>query len=91
MNRVIIVTYDLVSPGQTYEPLLKRIKAYGIWARLGGSSYLIYTDQTPIQVRDNLSNVLDHNDKLYTGVAPAPSAWRGLSEEVSNWLQEHQS
>lgn len=90
MNRVLMISYDLVNPGQNYEPLLKRIKAYPGWARLGGSAYLISTDATPVQVRDNLAQVLDPNDKLYVGVAVAPAAWRGMPEDVSKWILANQ-
>jgi len=56
--KVLIITYDLSDPGKNYEALLKRIKGYTAWARLGGSSYLIGTTQTPEQVRDDLLKAL---------------------------------
>lgn len=89
--KTLIVTYDLNNPGKNYELLLKRIKNYRVWARLGGSSYLIRTDQTVVQVRDNLVTVLDGNDSLFVGTAPPPSAWRGLSDEVSKWIHANQT
>jgi len=88
--KILIITYDLISPGQNYEKLLRKIKAYRAWARLGGSSYLIATDSTVVQVRDNLLTVLDRNDKLFVGACPVPSAWQGLPEDVSKWILENQ-
>ena len=90
MNRVLNITYDLRNPGQNYEMLLQRIKKYPSWARLGGSSYLIFTDNSPQQVRDYLLPVLDNNDQLWVGVAPAPSAWHELPDDVANWIHENQ-
>lgn len=90
MNSVLIISYDLANPGQNYESLIQRIKAYGQWARLGGSAYLILTSQTPQQVRDHLVQVLDANDKIWIGVAPRPSAWKGLPNEVANWILANQ-
>jgi hypothetical protein len=90
VSRVLIVSYDLVRPGQNYESLLRLIKSYSSWARLGGSAYLIFTDSPPVQVRDHLASVLDPNDRIFVGVAPAPSAWRGLPEDVSSWIQANQ-
>lgn len=90
MKRVLIVSYDLMHPGQNYEQLLRRIKKYPSWARLGGSAYLILTATTPVQVRDYLKQALDKNDKLYVGVSRAPSAWRGMPEEVNKWIHENQ-
>lgn len=90
MSQVLIVSYDLSNPGQNYERLIKLIKSYPSWARLGGSAYLIYTDVTPVEVRDHLVTVLDSNDKLFVGAAPAPSAWFGMPEDVSKWIQSNQ-
>lgn len=90
MSRILIVSYDLVQPGKNYEALLKKLKSYGKWARLGGSAYLIETDQSPTAVRDALKASLDVNDKLYVGVSPAPSAWAGMAADVSNWIVANQ-
>jgi hypothetical protein len=90
MSQVLIVSYDLVNPGQNYERLLKLIKSYSSWARLGGSAYLIYTNLSPVQVRDNLRQALDPNDKIYVGVAPVPSAWSGMPDDVTNWIHTNQ-
>jgi hypothetical protein len=90
MSRVLFVSYDLVNPGQNYERLIKLIKSYPSWARLGGSAYLIYTSETPVQVRDHLQGALDQNDKLFVGVSPSPSAWYGMPEDVSKWIQANQ-
>jgi hypothetical protein len=90
MDRVLIVSYDLVNPGRNYEALIQRIKSYGQWARLGGSAYLILTANTPAQARDYLVQALDQNDKLWVGMAPAPSAWRGLPDDVANWILTNQ-
>ena len=81
-----IISYDLHKPGQNYEELLKRIKSYPNWARLGGSAYVIQTENSHVQVRDYLNEVLDTNDKIFVGTVSAPAAWYGLGEEVSNWL-----
>jgi hypothetical protein len=88
--KTLIVTYDLINPGQNYEKLLQKIKGHSFWARLGGSSYLIVTDATVVQVRDSLAPLLDQNDKLFVGTCPVPSAWQGLPEDVTKWILENQ-
>ena len=90
MARTLIISYDLSNPGQNYELLLKKVKALGAWARLGGSAYLVITNATPVAVRDDLKAVLDQNDSLFVGVCPPPSAWYGMSEEVGNWIVKFQ-
>ena len=90
MKKLYIITYDLSNPGRNYESLLKRIKSYPSWARLGGSSYLVFTDKTATEIRDNLIPSLDSNDKLYVGIMGASAAWIGLASEVSNWIKNNQ-
>jgi hypothetical protein len=90
MKRALMISYDLENPAQSYEPLIRLIKAYPGWARLGDFAYLISTDETPEQVRDALLRVLDRNDKVYVGVASAPAAWYGLTDEVSQWIHANQ-
>jgi hypothetical protein len=90
MKKLYIVTYDLSNPGRNYEILLKKIKAHYAWARLGGSSYLILTEQTATQIRDNLTTVLDINDSLYVGLMSDTAAWKGFGDEVSNWIKNNQ-
>lgn len=91
MSQAYIITYDLSSPGQKYEELLKKIKSYPKWARLGGSSYVVITPQNPAQIRDFLRTVLDRNDKLFVGLLKAPAAWYNLGDEVSQWLNNNLS
>jgi len=91
MFQVLIISYDLSEPGQNYSSVLKKIKEVGAsWARIGGSAYLVYTEKSPVEVRDSISTELDKNDKIFVGIAPAPSAWKGMPKEVSAWIHENQ-
>lgn len=87
---VYIVTYDLRSEytSQKYEQLIELIKQEGVWARLGGSSYLIVSDNNPVALRDRFKTALDVNDVLYVGEVVAPAAWYGYSKEISDWIIE---
>ena len=86
-RHVFIVTYDLSKPGQNYERLLVLIKSEDNWARLGGSSFLLTSYSTAVELRDKFKVVLDSNDKLYVGIAESPAAWIGYSNEVSEWIK----
>ncbi|MGD0696476.1 MAG: hypothetical protein ABSB82_16770 [Terriglobia bacterium] len=90
MKRVLLIFYDLDEPGKNREALVKKIKQYERWARLGSSGYLIWTDQTPSVVRDNLVAVLGPEDRVFVGVSNAPAAWHGMPEEVSKWILANQ-
>ena len=85
-----IVTYDLRNEesSASYQKLLELIKEGGIWARLGGSSYLIESDFSPVELRDKYRNALDKDDKLYVGEVTAPAAWIGYNNEVTDWIKD---
>ena len=83
---MLIVFFDLADPTANRTALVRKIKSYGQSARLGDSAYLISTSEAPVAVRDKMSTVLRHGDRLYVGLAPAPAAWSGLPDAVSNWI-----
>ena len=86
---IYIVCYDLRPPTQRYASLVERIKSYSGWAYVCESTYLIRTDDTAAQVRDALGADIDGNDKLFVGVISAPAAWKGLPQEVSEWIKNN--
>lgn len=88
--KTLIVSYDLHKPEKNYDRLIQKIREYGSWAKLGGSAYLIVTGQTVVEVRNNLTSVLDADDDLFVGTCPVPSAWHGLPDEVAKWILENQ-
>ena len=83
-----IITYDLSSPGRNYEALYDRIKSYDRWAHITESSWAIVTQKSAAEIRDHLGEVLDSNDKLLVGKL-GTSAWRGLRDEISQWLKDN--
>ena len=89
MRQTYLISYDLRNPGQNYEALLKKIKSSSGWARLGDSAYIIISEDSAVNIRDYLMTVLDNNDKIFVGVINAPAAWRGLGDEVSQWLSNN--
>jgi len=89
-----LIVYELAQPAHNKEALIRKIKAYGTWARITDSSYLVATGTAgtadPVAVRNDLATVLIATDKLYVGVSNRPSAWKGLPEEVSKWILANQ-
>ena len=83
----LIVTYDLSDPGRNYNALYRRIRQYRNWRRITESTVAIKTTSTPVQVRDYLGVALDSNDKIFVGTLNAPTAWRGLSKDVADWIK----
>ncbi|MBN4995483.1 hypothetical protein JY438_06860 [Stenotrophomonas maltophilia] len=81
-----IVSYDLHKTGQNYECLKKKLEAYPNYWRMQGSVWIIGSDQTAAQIRDNLISCLDANDNLFVGKLSS-AAWHGFSNEATNWLK----
>lgn len=83
-----IVTYDLrrEASSDDYQRLIELIKEEGIWARLGGSSYLIQSFSSAVELRDKFKCILEKDDMLYVGKVDAPAAWYGYNKEVSDWI-----
>lgn len=86
----LIVTFDLAFPALNNQRLVQKIHAQRLWARLGANAYLIKTNLTVVQLRDELIKVLKPNDKLFVGNCPIPSAWYGQPEDVSKWILQNQ-
>lgn len=86
---VLLVTYDLNTPGKNYEDVLKAIKNYA-WAQLSESSYAINTYDSPQQIFDKLKPLLDKNDNLY--VIPLKKPYAGFGPKaVNDWLNTNLS
>ncbi len=89
MKNTYIISYDLNSPGKNYENVHKVIDSYPGWAKLGGSAYIIATEETASQIRDKIMEVIDINDQLFVGIVKAPAAWFGMGDKVSDWLKNN--
>ena len=80
------ITYDLRKQ-RDYQSLHQRIKAYGTWCRPLESTWIVATNQSTVQVRDNLFAVMDADDGLLVTRLQGGAAWYGLAVEDAKWLQ----
>ncbi len=83
-----IISYDLRKPGRNYEALYKAIKAYGTWGHINESLWAVVTQQTAVQIRDNLVQHLDSDDRLFVVKSGTEAAWRNTICK-NEWLKEH--
>lgn len=83
---VYMVGYDLRKPGQDYTDLIEAIKEYRTWWHHLDSTWIIVTDDTAADVRDNLAQHIDSNDELLVASIGAPAAWIGFAQNGSDWL-----
>ena len=87
-----LISYDLGIPETTkdYQLLIDYIKSYGTWAKPLYSEWFIKTNKTPAVVRQEISNLIDNNDKvLVINVTGADWSSYNLSEEVTKWMKDN--
>lgn len=80
------IAYDLRKQ-RNYQSLYDRIKAYGTWCHALESTWIIATQQSAAQVRDNLRSAMDADDGLLVTRLLGDAAWFGLDAEKAQWLQ----
>lgn len=87
---VYVIAYDLKEPNTPadYAKIIDAIKAYGTWMRLEQSVWLIDSEKTAIQLRDELREQIRSKDVLF--IAPIGGAWaaRNLGDNRKTWLDQ---
>jgi hypothetical protein len=64
-----------------------RIRQYGYYAFLTNQSWIVFTTDSVVSVRDSLLPFLAPNDKLFVAELSAPAAWTTtMDKAVSEWL-----
>lgn len=84
-----LIGYDLNKTGQDYETLIEQIKKLGTWWHHLDSTWIVKSDLTAVQIRDNLKPYIDDNDELLVARLSGEAAWTGFSERGSKWLKNN--
>ncbi|MET3524799.1 hypothetical protein [Mesorhizobium abyssinicae] len=90
----VFIDYDLNREGANYskkdaalrDHIKEKYPTY--WAHLD-STFIVVTDLTAKQVRDDLLPFVDDNDELLVAKLTGEGAWHGFNENGSNWLKKH--
>lgn len=80
----LLVTYDLRQPGQDYQSVYDYLGGYTSKPILE-SVWIIVTQKSAAQVRDDLKALVDTNDRLFVTHF---SSWAGLNAS-GDWINEH--
>jgi hypothetical protein len=82
---LLLVSYDLISPGQDYPKVEAAIKGCGTAKKVLFSQWALNTSLSAGQVRDRVMNATDRNDKVL--VCPL-SGWAGahLDTDVATFI-----
>ena len=81
-----IISYDLCAPGRNYEQLYAAIRSYEKWAHINESMWAVVTNNSAVAIRDNLTQFLDANDRLFVIKSGIEAAWRN-SLCKNEWLK----
>ena len=82
-----IITYDLRN-SRDYASLHKAIKRHSKWAKVTESTWAVLTEKSATEIRDNLSKVMDSDDRLFIIKSGVEAAWRNSICE-NEWLKEN--
>lgn len=84
--RTIQINYDLQKPGRDYQPVYDYIKSHRVYARPLQSLWLIRTDKSASQVRDELKRYVDSNDKVLTFDVTGDAWASNFSDAHIDWM-----
>lgn len=59
-----LVSYDLMKPGQSYDPLIRALEKAGAKKALY-SAWFLRTSSSAVEVRDWLKALVDTNDRIF--------------------------
>ncbi|MGW3485501.1 hypothetical protein [Rhodococcus indonesiensis] len=86
----ILIGYDLNSPGQDYAKLIEKLKSYGTWWHHLDSLWIVKTDASAKEMRDDLKTLIDAGDELLViNITGDAAAWTGFNDRGSKWLKEN--
>jgi hypothetical protein len=88
---IYIIGYDLhPSEGEDYDKLFAALETVGsgYWDCLD-STWLVTTEKTPIQIRDELKPYLKDDDRLLIMRYGEDATWLGFKDECLTWLEDN--
>lgn len=88
---IYMIGYDLhPSSGEDYDELFAALEAIGsgYWDCLD-STWLVITDKTPAQIRDELKRYLKGDDRLLVMRYGEGAAWLGFKGDCHTWLEDN--
>ena len=84
-----LISFDLNNPGQNYDDIDNAIKAYGTWCKIVTTTYVIVSEKSAKEIRDDLQKHIDSNDKLFVLKSGVEAAWTGFKQSTTDWLKKH--
>jgi hypothetical protein len=82
---IILVTYDLVSPGRNYQPVYDYLKKHTYCKGLE-SVWLLDTAKSTKTIRDEMTKLVDSKDKLF--MVRLRQDWGSYNFGCADWLNQ---
>jgi hypothetical protein len=83
-----IVTFEVANTNNKAK-LKERLKTYGTYCPINDNCWAIVTNQTAVQIRDHLMELILASDKIFVIKSGVEAAWRNVySQENTDWLKE---
>ena len=89
-----IISYDINKEGTGYAAANKRLtdrikEAFPTYWHHLDSTWIVVTDLTAAQIRDDLMRYIDPNDEVLVVKSGGVGAWVGIKQSGSDWLKRH--
>lgn len=88
----LLISYDLGVPetSKDYQNVIKYLKSLGTWAKPLYSVFLVLTNKTVSEVRNQIKDLTDENDKiLVLDVKNDSWATARISTDVTSWMNKN--
>lgn len=86
-KRILVISYDLKTPGRNYAPFYEALKKQGVWWHYLTSTWLISTTKTPKEVQAELGKHLTVQDSIL--IVTMTSPYQGfLPKAAWEWIQQ---
>lgn len=88
--KTYLISYDLVgfATQSDYRSLFEYLKGHSNWAKPLQSVWLIRTEKTAAQIRDEMLRLVDSNDKILVIEVKGHWASFNISKSVTTWMKE---
>src|SRR5438046_2876630 len=87
-SRVLLVTYDLKTPGKVYTQFYEALKEQGAWWRYLAATWLIATSKTPHEVYSALAPHLSTSHSILI-IAVTRPYFGYLPKDAWYWIESH--
>ncbi|MCF9046592.1 hypothetical protein [Acinetobacter nectaris] len=88
--KVYQINYNLRKQSN-YDELYKKIKSYSNWCHPLNSCWIITSNKTALEIQNDLTTILDHDDSLLITRLQNEAAWCNLdfhgSKVKTDWLK----